>query len=74
MIVRTHKIHWPGKYTVSGEDIDFEVMDVDCFVQRVTHPCAKWAVDEAWIRVSSWFEKKHATITLGEPKEIKTKT
>lgn len=70
MTVRIHKIHWSGKYTKSGDDLDFTITDVNCFVQKVSHPCVKWAIDEAWYRVSMWLEKKGAIITLGEPEEI----
>lgn len=73
MIVKVHKIHWDARWTKSRESIDFTVTDVDCFVTKVSHPCAKWAIGEAWHRVCNWFQKRHATVILGEPKEVKEK-
>lgn len=69
MITRIHKIHWPAQHTSSGKDIEIEVTDVNAFVTKVTHPCANWAIDEAWYRVCHWFQNKGAIITLGEPEE-----
>ena len=66
MIVKVHKIHWDGRYTKSGETIDFEVTDTDCMVTKVTHPCANWAIGEYWHRVCTWFEGKGAKVTLGK--------
>ena len=66
MIVKVHKIHWEGRHTASGKTIDLEVTDTDCVVTKVTHSCADWAIGEYWHRVSSWFEHKGATVTLGE--------
>lgn len=70
MKVATHKIHWPKEWNNRGEDIDFEIVVHDSLVAKVTHPCAKWAIGEWWHLVSSWFEKKYATVTLGEEKEV----
>lgn len=74
MIVKIHKIHWPARYTAAGKDINFTVTDVDCMVTEVSHSCARWAIGEYWHRASSWFERKHAIIMLGEPKEIQNET
>lgn len=75
MIVKIHKIHWPKRYNSYGKDIDIEITDTDCYVTKSSHPCANWAVKkkEAWHRVSSWFERKGATVTLGKPKEVENK-
>lgn len=70
MKVWTHKIHWPKRYNSYGEDLDFTIKDVDCYVEGVGHPCANWAVNQAWYRVCNWFQKKGAIITLGDPIEI----
>lgn len=72
-IIRIHKIHWAEKYNSTGADINLDVTDINSYVEKVTHKCAKWAIGEAWCRVSSWFESKHAVVTLGEPKEIEDK-
>lgn len=69
MAIRIHKIHWPKRYNSYGKDLDFTITDVDCFVEKVDHACAKWAINEAWYRVSSWFQHKGATVTLGAPNE-----
>lgn len=69
MIKKIHKIHWDKRWTSSGKDIDLTITDVDCFVTEVSHPCAKWAIGEAWHRVCDWFENKYAVVTLGEPQE-----
>lgn len=70
MTIRIHKIHWPKERNSYGKDLDFSITDIDCYVERAGHKCAKWAIGEAWYRVSSWFESKGATVTLGEPKEV----
>lgn len=70
MLVKIHKIHWDKRFTKRKEDLDFTITDTDCFVTAVSHPCVKWAIGEAWYRVSSWLTKKHALVTLGEEKEI----
>ena len=69
MITRVHKIKWPRLYAKSEKDVYLEVTEVDCFVTEVSHPIAKWAVGEAWVRVSSWFAKKGCKITEGEDVE-----
>lgn len=70
MIVRIHKIHWPERNNSYGKDLDFTIMDIDCFVEKVGHKCAKWAIHEAWPRVSSWLISKGAIVTLGDPMEV----
>lgn len=66
MIVKIHKIHWPKERSNMGRDINFEIVDTDCFVTKVTHPCARWAKGEAWYRVCSWLTSKGAQVTLDE--------
>lgn len=69
-IIRIHKIYWSKEASGLEKDLEFNITDINCFVERVGHPSAKWAIHEAWPRVSSWFQSKHAIVTLGEPKEV----
>lgn len=66
MTKKIHKIEWKSRWNKTKSDIHIEVTDVDCMVTKVNHPCAKWAVGEYWHIVCKWFQKKGATVTLGE--------
>lgn len=70
MKIWIHRIQWPKERNSYGKDLDFTITDINCYVERVGHQCAKWAINESWPRVSSWFQGKGAIVTLGEPKEI----
>lgn len=66
MLIKIHKIHWKKEFNSTGRDIDIEVTDTNAWVTKVNHPCANWAVGEAWCRVSTWFQKKGANVILDE--------
>jgi hypothetical protein len=66
MIKRIHTVKWKTIFNGKEKDIEFEVVDIDCVVSEVTHPCAKWAIGEKWHIVCKRFVKKNATVILGE--------
>lgn len=70
MKTKIHKILWQARWNKTKSDIHIEITDVDCMVEKVNHPCARWAVGEYWHIVCKWFQKKGAQIILGEERQI----
>lgn len=70
MVKKVHKIKWKTSKFSKEEELEFEVIDIDCIVAGVTHPCARWALGQYWHIVCTWFTSKNAEVTLGEPELI----
>lgn len=71
MKTKIHKITWEARWNKSKSDILIEITDTDCMVTAVNNPCARWAIGEYWYIVCKWFQKKGATVILGEEIENK---
>lgn len=61
-----HKIIWKARFNRTKKDISFELTEVDCFIKKVSHPIAKWMLDEPWVRCYGWLKRKYADIISEE--------
>lgn len=68
--VSVHSIYWSSRFTRQRQDINFQILVVDAAVEKVSNKLAKWAIGEWWHVACKWFEKKGATVTLGEITEM----
>lgn len=64
MVKKVHKIIWEKRWHKFGKDLEIEVVDIDCMVYEISHPCGRWAVGEHWFLVCRWFQSKGAKVIL----------